>query len=212
MPFAASIPIVLRIADEEIARVMTVMLSESGYRLINNITDVTAPFMLMADALYDLEALSHEMASVLSHCQAVIWLGSAQSAIPSHVPHRVLERPFRQVDLLEVCRATMLAVHRPIKTLGEHVMYQARERLLNNEQQNMRVELTGREAEMLEAFIEAGTSGLSRETLLREVWGHVTDLETHTLETHIYRLRQKLEMVGGKIQILSEQGGYRLAF
>jgi DNA-binding response OmpR family regulator len=52
---------------------------------------------------------------------------------------------------------------------------------------------------------------VSREVLLREVWGYKANVTTHTLETHIYRLRQKIEHDPAKAQLLiTEAGGYKL--
>ena len=52
---------------------------------------------------------------------------------------------------------------------------------------------------------------MPRETLLHEVWGYNPAVTTHTLETHIYRLRQKIEVDPGHARLLiTESGGYRL--
>jgi DNA-binding response OmpR family regulator len=52
---------------------------------------------------------------------------------------------------------------------------------------------------------------VSRETLLQEVWGYNSGVTTHTLETHVYRLRQKVEKDAASPAILvTDAGGYKL--
>jgi DNA-binding response OmpR family regulator len=52
---------------------------------------------------------------------------------------------------------------------------------------------------------------VSRETLLQEVWGYNSGVTTHTLETHIYRLRQKVEKdAGNPVLLVTDVGGYKL--
>ena len=57
-----------------------------------------------------------------------------------------------------------------------------------------KVRLTEKETSILRHRYRAGRRPMSRETLLQEVWGYNSEIATHTLETHIYRLRQKIEM------------------
>jgi DNA-binding response OmpR family regulator len=73
-----------------------------------------------------------------------------------------------------------------------------------------RVRLTEKETNILK-FLQRAGGTVSREVLLHEVWGYNPAVSTHTLETHIYRLRQKIEKDPSHAQLLvTESGGYRL--
>ena len=75
-----------------------------------------------------------------------------------------------------------------------------------------KVRLTEKETSILKYLYRAGSKVVAREELLHGVWGYNAGVTTHTLETHIYRLRQKIEPDTSKAQILlTEPGGYRLA-
>ena len=72
--------------------------------------------------------------------------------------------------------------------------------------------LTEKEVRILRYLQRAQGQPVSREELLSEIWGYDSRLTTHTLETHIYRLRQKSENTSeGPVLLLTEAGGYRLA-
>lgn len=75
-----------------------------------------------------------------------------------------------------------------------------------------KIRLTEKETNILKFLYRAGGRTVERDTLLREVWGYNAGVTTHTLETHIYRLRQKIEPDPGQARILvTETGGYRLS-
>jgi DNA-binding response OmpR family regulator len=74
-----------------------------------------------------------------------------------------------------------------------------------------KVRLTDKEAAILRYLYRSGEKPVGREELLREVWGYNAAVTTHTLETHIYRLRQKIEPDAQAPKLLiTETGGYRL--
>ena len=84
-------------------------------------------------------------------------------------------------------------------------------KLLTEEEGGQKVRLTEKETSILKYLYRAGSRVVSRDTLLSEVWGYNTGVTTHTLETHIYRLRQKIERNPSEARILvTEPGGYRL--
>ena len=73
------------------------------------------------------------------------------------------------------------------------------------------IRLTEKETNILKYLYRAGGKPVGREELLHEVWGYNSGVTTHTLETHVYRLRQKIEPQKGVATILvTEPGGYRL--
>lgn len=74
-----------------------------------------------------------------------------------------------------------------------------------------KVRLTDKETSILKYLYRQGPKTISRDMLLQEVWGYNNRVTTHTLETHIYRLRQKIERDPSNARLLvTEEGGYRL--
>lgn len=74
-----------------------------------------------------------------------------------------------------------------------------------------RLKLTEKETAIIRLLFKAGQKLVSREKLLSEVWGYNAAVATHTLETHVYRLRRKLDAIPSAAQmIVTERGGYRL--
>ena len=122
-------------------------------------------------------------------------------------------KPFRLGMLLARLRA-QLRQHRR----GEDVAFaigaysfRPSARLLVHDGNGARLPLTGKEAGILEFLYRAGGETVARRLLLERVWGYHAEAATHTLETHIYRLRQKIEDDPSCPRLLlTEPGGYRL--
>jgi DNA-binding response OmpR family regulator len=74
-----------------------------------------------------------------------------------------------------------------------------------------KVRLTEKETAIIKFLLRSGEQIVSRDVLLHDVWGYNAGVTTHTLETHIYRLRQKIERDPSSAEILvTEGGGYKL--
>lgn len=80
------------------------------------------------------------------------------------------------------------------------------------DERDRKIRLTEKETSILKYLYRSGGRTIEREVLLREVWGYNAGVTTHTLETHIYRLRQKIEPDPQQATILiTDAGGYRLS-
>ena len=79
------------------------------------------------------------------------------------------------------------------------------------DQRGAKVRLTEKESAIIKYLYRADQKVVTRDVLLEEVWGYNSGVTTHTLETHVYRLRQKIERDPSNAQILvTESGGYKL--
>ena len=95
-------------------------------------------------------------------------------------------------------------------TIGPYTFRPA-EKQLRHSKRNIEVTLSDKESAILKFLYRAGDRVVSCDTLYSEIWDYNASLMTHTLQTHIYRLRQKIEENPSRPQLLvSEHGGYRL--
>ena len=84
-------------------------------------------------------------------------------------------------------------------------------KLLKSEDESRKVILTEKESTILKYLYRAHPKSVAKEQLLAEVWGFQNGLSTHTVETHIYRLRQKVKRLTKKSIILTSGQGYSLS-
>ena len=123
-------------------------------------------------------------------------------------------KPFRFGVLLARLRAQMRQHEQSLDaviTIGPY-SFRPSAKLLTDTHSNREVRLTEKETAILKFLVRAGGNAVSRDTLLYEVWDYSPRVTTHTLETHVYRLRHKIEYDPSNPEILiREPGGYRLA-
>ncbi len=124
-----------------------------------------------------------------------------------------ITKPFRLNVLLARLRA-QLRQHElsedAVFTIGPYTFRPSAKTLVDDSKRR-KVRLTEKETAILKYLYRAGDKTIGRDVLLNEVWGYNSGVTTHTLETHVYRLRQKIERDPGRAEILvTEPGGYRL--
>lgn len=122
-------------------------------------------------------------------------------------------KPFRLGVLLARVRAQLRQHEQSedaVFPVGPYTFRPAAKILIDDER-NKKIRLTEKETSILKYLYRAGDKAIGREQLLGEVWGYNAEVTTHTLETHVYRLRQKIERDPSHAEILvTEPGGYRL--
>ena len=121
-------------------------------------------------------------------------------------------KPFKFPVLLARIRAQLRQHEQSeeaIFQLGPYTFKPSAKLLITEDDKKIR--LTEKETNILKFLYRAAAGVVPRDTLLHEVWGYNAGVTTHTLETHIYRLRQKIEPDPGHARLLiTESGGYRL--
>jgi DNA-binding response OmpR family regulator len=121
-------------------------------------------------------------------------------------------KPFRFAVLLARIRAQLRQHEQSedaVFTIGRYTFRPSAKVLVDDKAQKIR--LTEKETAILKFLYRAGEKVITRDVLLHEVWGYNSGVTTHTLETHIYRLRQKIERDPSKAELLvTEAGGYKL--
>ena len=121
-------------------------------------------------------------------------------------------KPFKFAVLLARIRAQLRQHEQSedaVFTIGPYTFKPASKMLVD--EKGSKIRLTEKETSILKYLYRSGEKVVTRDVLLHEVWGYNASVTTHTLETHIYRLRQKIEKDPSSAELLiTEMGGYKL--
>ncbi len=121
-------------------------------------------------------------------------------------------KPFKFAVLLARIRAQLRQHEQSedaVFAIGHYTFKPASKLLVDDS--GAKIRLTEKETSILKYLYRAGEKVVTRDILLHEVWGYNAGVTTHTLETHIYRLRQKIEKDPSNAELLvTETGGYKL--
>lgn len=175
-------------ASVAVTRTLDALITESGHSIV---TSADAELLLFDDI--------HPLTENLPSCPRIT-LGGA------HTNSDALATPFRPQQLLRLLATRRASQSLPLGA-GWNVDLLAR---AITHAYNESETLTEKECALLGALLQQPL-GLSREALLAEVWGMRADIDTHTLETHIYRLRAKLnDLTPVPCDIVTDEGTYKI--
>ena len=126
--------------------------------------------------------------------------------------NEILSKPIKVSDLLaSISRNVTLKKHDDQDLKIANYFFRPDEKILIDIETKDRIRLTEKETDILRQLHRADQNELSRRELLRDIWGYKEGIYSHTLETHIYRLRKKIEKNPSDATILITTGsGYRL--
>lgn len=131
-----------------------------------------------------------------------------QVSIGSNGNTKILYAPIRLGKLLDSIVALLNTTETKLIALLGGKIFLDIEQFLFTKENDEQIALTEKETDILKYLYQSKEDYVSKETLLEAVWGYGENIETHTLETHIYRLRQKIEDNPShpKILITAEEG------
>ncbi len=174
------------------------------------VMDVGLPDMDGRDAVKQLRAGGFKAPIIMltAHTSEADTVGGLDAGANDYVT-----KPFRFAVLLARIRAQLRVFEQTEDAtfaVGQYTFRPSAKLLVD--QGGSKIRLTEKETAILKYLYRAGDKVVTRDLLLHEVWGYNSGVTTHTLETHIYRLRQKIERRPAQAELLiTEGGGYRLA-
>ncbi len=127
--------------------------------------------------------------------------------------HHIIAKPFVLSFFLDDVKASISLFENSAEgalEFNQYILYPARKEILNHRNDEI-TKLTEKEVAIIKYLYRNKEQIVGKSDLMQEVWGYAADVATHTVETHIYRLRQKVEQDDLSAQlILTSDGGYQL--
>lgn len=129
--------------------------------------------------------------------------------------HTIIQKPFVLSAFLDAVKSSINIFENSDEgnlEFNDYILYSSRKEIYNNRDKST-TKLTEREVSLIKYLYKNAGKIVSKNDLMQEVWEYSADVATHTVETHIYRLRQKVEKDDTDSQIIiTSDGGYQLNF
>ena len=155
------------------------------------------------------ESLLKKISSSSSSTPIVFFSSSTETSNYADV---VIQKPFILLNFIKSLKDNKLLPkvrRKECLNFKEYSLYPVKKEITSS-QNDYIIKLTEKEVTILKYLYNNTPKTISKEELLENVWGYSIEMTTHTIETHIYRLRQKIEQYGGSQVIITENNGYRL--
>lgn len=188
---------------------LTYYLSATRHHAVSTDREATSsggPHIIIMDS----DAI-HDITQLPQHTPYLLSIGAAPFTAQPSAQHKHLLKP---VDISEIDHIIMEWLKQgmttpPIALLNDW-LFDHQAKMLRHADTENTVTLTDKETGLLRILVDHAPNTIDRDSLLKEVWGYEEGIDTHTLETHIYRLRSKLSdlMPKGK-GLMTSDAGYR---
>ena len=192
---------------------------ETGEAAVAKLKEEHFDLLIMEEFLPDIDGreLCHRVRREKVKSPIVMLLGAETEPDPissaQSEPNEYIAKPFRLgllVARIQFYLRKLESDEAATYSLGRYKFHPAA-KILFEPTENKTIKLTEKETSILKYLLRPPNTLVGRAELLDEVWGYNSGVTTHTLETHVYRLRQKMEQDPSDSQILvTEPGGYRL--
>ncbi|MCW0180575.1 MAG: winged helix-turn-helix domain-containing protein [Zavarzinia sp.] len=208
--------ILVAVADEVLARALADPLADAGFAVtrLGNLSEVASvpADLVVVDRAASLEGDDALLTATGCALPIVALAAAEDSRAPAGAGGQVtlLRKPLRVQALIDGVRAGLAAGAGALH-IGPCRLFASSRTLVGAGGETVR--LTDKETQILTRLAAAIGRVVPRDILLAEVWGYGAAIATHTIETHVYRLRRKLAqaVAGGASLIRAEDGGYLLA-
>jgi len=153
--------------------------------------------------------LKHNFNYVLGYCNE-----NPFNIETNYITRKILKKPFKIINLLNEL-ATLLNPNFSEKKeifITNHLKFLPFQRVLYNLKTNNKEHLTEKENKLFLYIYSNKDVEITKNDLLSEIWGVTEKINTHTLETHIYRLKQKLQKIQSNFTLLNQNGLYTIYF
>jgi hypothetical protein len=148
----------------------------------------------------------------LNHADIRLVIARETAPKPDKTPTLMVKPPLRMRELLaNIQQLIKVADGKDEITFAGAFVFSLRQKELRLLPAGKAVGLTDKEGQLLGAILAAGSKGVAKDELLKAIWGFEADLNTHTLETHVYRLRAKFKDLSGNEMIAASENGYKLS-